>query len=756
MERRLLFVAALLPLFILSNMAWATNGLFPTSAGVQQQGRGGVDFGIASSPTAMHTNPAGIAFIPGKMVDFTFGGFYPRVEFSNAWNDDVRADDEVIPFAAFGFVCDEPGQIAETATDPFVYTFGGRPNPGHDTNSDGEGIFDLSPGALPQSLELIANGEHATLSAIRVYALIAADSAEQHLWADRLPTLPAFAQVRALRVRFDWRQQAGNNGDIILRAEQLENRLPLVSAQAGWQQGYLVIVWKDDFLPVDLALTTTAAVELRDVEVAVNFRLGTDDVWLTVHRADSLQPGGKANRWVALAQGDTPAYQVRQEPQKPLVVSSWPSLPAGQVQKVAVYYHYRLDTTVPDAHLQVTVNTPQGTSDSRLHVLPAAERNRHGIVWNRSEADWTRAYRAQDSGWKFGIGVFPLAGARYTLETKSDLFPEGVENRTDLMSVAVAPTIAYRVNDRFSIGVSLNANVQRLEFDGLVAQRAEIMRGVTPLVVTFGELFKSYGGDYVRGEVDSDPLWAYGVGGRVGIMWKLTDFFQLGLMYSPKAWMSKSSGKAKVDFTRHFDATPFSGVIQQIGWLPNRGRYGFATNYDIEIEMELPQRAGAGVAFLLRHNLTLGVDFQWINYADTQFKLKTILQDGDNPDANTLIGSSDLDTYLTLGWKDQYVVSAGIVWQPSPYWILRAGYNYSSNPVPRSYLNPQFAAIIEHHVSAGVSLLLDEHVAIHVAGEGGLPARLKSGSVNHAHPDFANSELEIYTIGVLLGISWRF
>jgi long-chain fatty acid transport protein len=747
-------------LFILPMTAWATNGIFPTAQGVQQQGRGGADLGIASSPTSMQTNPAGIAFIPGKMLDFTFGGVYPAVNFSNAWNDDTRSHTELVPFGSFAFVWDSMGQIGEAATDPIVYTFGGTPTASHDTSSIADNCLELATAELPTRLEIMAQGENAAVNALRVYGLVTADTAEKSLWqSDRLPQVPAHARVLALRVRFAWRQEGPTSrAELVLRAEQEETRLLLAGSDGRWQQGYLLTVWQEAYMPAYATLDITgdiAGLQLKDVEVAMNYRPSGEDIWQVLHRAASMTAGEATPRWVLLGQSEpgsefTPGAQ----PQVIASFAKWPLLANGRLQKVAVYYHYRLEQNDRNAYLRISLQTPQQKGNDVLHLLPAVEFDKQGRRWNRSESDFLHAYREQPAGWKFGFGIFPLAGARYTITTKSDLWPEGLENRTDYLALTLAPTVAYRFNDSLSIGVSLNANVQRMELDALVSQPADLMRGMSLLGVTFGEIFKGFAGDFVHGEVDTDPLMSYGVGGRIGLLWKISERLHLGLMYAPKPWMSGASGKATVDFSRHFYTTPFSGFIQLE--LPNQGRYGFATQYDIEVKMDLPQRAGAGLGILVRDNLLLGLDFQWIQYSNTQFKLKTMLRDGNNPDANTLIGSPDLDINLTLGWKDQYVVSFGLVWQASPYWVLRAGYNYGNNPVPRSYLNPQFAAIIEHHVTAGVSYLLDEHVAFHLSGEGGLPSQLKSGSVNDVHSDFANSKVSIYTVGVLFGITWQF
>jgi long-subunit fatty acid transport protein len=308
--------------------------------------------------------------------------------------------------------------------------------------------------------------------------------------------------------------------------------------------------------------------------------------------------------------------------------------------------------------------------------------------------------------------------------------------------------------------VSLNANLEVIELDGLLQQDSRILQGrpIQDEPRTFGEfLLETRNVRNVRGEVDTDFLYGFGVGGRVGFLWKLSRRLQVGAVYVPPTWMTDAKGRGKVDFTKHFehpDLIAISTIAKLI--LPNNGRYGFANEYDVEMEFTLPQRVGVGMSYLLRDNLLLGVDFQWIDYSKTHFEIKVKLKEGNNVDFNVLAGSETIYPVFSIGWKDQYVIATGLVWQPSVSWAIRTGYNYGNNPVPKKYLNPQLAAISEHHVTLGCSYLISRNLTLHAAVEAALPNRLKSGNENLAYEDFVNSELKFFTIDAVLGLSLRF
>ena len=744
----------LLNLQLLTSYAWATNGIFPIAVDAQNLGRAGIDLGIANSSTAIHTNPAGIAFIPGKMADVAFGSCYPRIGFSNKYDDHVRADNELVPLGSFSMVWDAPGQILEIAGDPLVYTFGGEVTPSANATSTGDTWLEFPAGQLERQLTVVAQGMAATLSGLRIYAMSAADDANI-VWAiANMPSLPAYAKVTALRVHFFW--QTSQTGEIILTAEGKQAKLPLQPSQ-GWQEAYLVLVWNAPYAPAGASLSAPIAngIALRDLDITLCYEVDGQSSCKTLYRAE--QPQSQANYLaLTLLGSDAQAYRCSHDTSVTLALRNGQTLAVAPDTRIRLYYHYQLEKNVLDAFLKISVH---GHTEAQVHLLPWAERQSHGRVWRRCVSDYQLPYPERSAGFKFGLGFFPQAGARYTLKTYSDLFPEGIDNRTDFIVTAFSPAIAYRFSDYFSIGVTLETYMERIEFDGVLSQNALILKG-TPVngYPSYGEsLIGLRDVKFVRGEVDNDPLWGYGFGGRIGLLWKISDRIQVGAVYSPKPWMAKAKGKTRVDFTRHFEDPKISDITEVAKlFLPNNGQFGFGVNYNTELAFDLPQRAGAGVSFLVADNLVIGADFEWINYADTMVKLDISLKNGDNPDSNALLGSSSLQSSLRLGWKDQYVAGGAIVWQPFDAWIVRAGYKYGNNPVPREELNPQFAALIEHHVTLGISCSISEYLTVHLAAEGGLPSKLTSDNVNNVHEDFANSELTIYTVGGLLGMSWRF
>lgn len=803
----------------------ATDGMFPLFMGVPAAGRAGVDIGIASDPTCINTNPGGLGFLHGKMIEFSAGAFYPDISFSNSVNDSSSLF-ELIPFGSFAAAWDSPGQTGQVFTDPWTYTFGGTPQPSEylfisgnqamagigDGNED-NGVFHLTMPSENVPLRLVAQGQGAQILHLQMIVgqnlNIANNGSQPNMAMPRdsispkeivshnsiinphnslatffvgyqLPRLPLQAKVVVVSVHFTW-QATSSDASIQLHADEISASLPKSSVVAG-QKGYLAVAWTKASPPTLIKVLGNPQTNITVEQVLIGYRLEAKTYWESVSADEEWQKEA-----YAISHNITPTpdyandatkrdeksnFSTSQAPISYTIFADPQIIPEGQVwtlelkdwvdgikpgSNIQFVYRYRLDHKNPSRHLKIALQNSTQILSENYHGKVAREAAKPIPVCRRS-ADHEEPHLGRTSGWKFGFGIFPQAGARYSIKVKSnDFFMDGVENRTDLMFVSVAPTIAYRFNDSLSIGISLNLNAENLELDGLVMQPSLILRGkpIQGTNTTFGEYLIAVRNIYnIKGELDCDYLTGFGIGGRIGLLWKVNDRLQLGLMYSPKTVMMEASGNVTLDFNRHFKQIDVANIVSII--LPNKGQYGFSGDYLMKLEFDLPQQAGIGVSYLLTNNLLLAADFRWINYSDTQFELKAKVKNGTNADLNALIGGTGTTVKLPVGWKDQYVASFGLVWQSSPQWIWRLGYNYCNNPVAEEYLNPQLAAISEHHVSMGASYVLDRNLTIHTALEYALPSTLESGDMNLVHEKYANSKLDTFSIGFVMGMTWRF
>ncbi|MCB1215539.1 MAG: outer membrane protein transport protein, partial [Deltaproteobacteria bacterium] len=158
---------------------------------------------------------------------------------------------------------------------------------------------------------------------------------------------------------------------------------------------------------------------------------------------------------------------------------------------------------------------------------------------------------------------------------------------------------------------------------------------------------------------------ALGIGGRIGLIYRPIDQLQLGAMYVFRSHFQK--------FNRYSDLL-YTGL-------------------------DMPREIQAGLAGKPIPGLLLMLDYHWINWSDSGLI-------GDN----LALGG--------LGWRDQHVIAFGIAYDLNPKLsfplTVRAGYNYGRSPITpaNTFRNLLIPTVVEHHITAGLSFELSEHVTL--------------------------------------------
>jgi long-chain fatty acid transport protein len=229
--------------------------------------------------------------------------------------------------------------------------------------------------------------------------------------------------------------------------------------------------------------------------------------------------------------------------------------------------------------------------------------------------------RSIDAKTSFGVTVYGNGG----MNTNYPLPLMGGTGRTgvDLMQLIVAPTVAYKLNDNQSVGVSPLLVYQRFKAEGLQAF------GVNP-----------------NKGMDSSA----GLGVRLGYFAQLSDQLSLGASYSPKVNMSK--------------------LDKYAGLFVNQG------------EFDIPANAAIGVALQATPTVKLALDYQSIKYgavpAIANSSQNILACNNGQGDLNQCLGASNGPGF---GWTNVNVVKLGGEWAYTNSITLRAGFNKSTNPV---------------------------------------------------------------------------
>jgi long-chain fatty acid transport protein len=219
----------------------------------------------------------------------------------------------------------------------------------------------------------------------------------------------------------------------------------------------------------------------------------------------------------------------------------------------------------------------------------------------------------------------------------------------DLMQLIVAPTVAYKLNPRHSVGVSLLLGYQQFRAKGL--QAFDNAPGFPPFTGAPGSV------------TDNGYARSHGVGIRLGYYGRLTDSLSVGAAYAPKMNMSR------------FKA--YAGLFADHG------------------DFDIPEHYSVGLSFAATPSLTLALDVERIRYS----RVGSV---GNASSVPLPLGAAGGPGF---GWKDVDVLKLGLQWRVSPAWTLRAGFNRGDNPVTAENVSFNILApgVMTKHYTAGFS-----------------------------------------------------
>ena len=179
--------------------------------------------------------------------------------------------------------------------------------------------------------------------------------------------------------------------------------------------------------------------------------------------------------------------------------------------------------------------------------------------------------------------------------------------------------------------------------------------------------------------------------------------------------------------------------------------------YDAEVTNDFPQSVSAGAAWEPPwvKGLTVGAQFDWINWSQAFNDLPIHLANGNNADLNGLVGSRSLNDDVPLRWRDSYVGRCGAEQAFGGHWAVRLGYAYGSHPAPADTLTPLTAALPEHLLTAGLGYHTGRF-RVDAAYQWQIPATERVGRSALAAGEYSDSvtEVHIQLINVTASVSF--
>ena len=394
----------------------------------------------------------------------------------------------------------------------------------------------------------------------------------------------------------------------------------------------------------------------------------------------------------------------------------------------------------------------------------------------------------------FGFGMYSQGGMGATYKnlshdvfrqydynpTTTDALMTDLEYHSKIGYIKIMPSISYKVNDNFALGVSPSFGYAMLEMKMPYSIDPMAMKGVADpgTGMTFGQMFASdptaggLGYEEVTAYADmGDAVTAVGFGGTMGLSFQMNEMLSFGFSYTMQSSLT-FEGEASMDMDAQFGqafermvggamqqgaelATATQGVMTQLTNMGIDMQAGMISDYDVEVEMSWPQEIGFGVAVKPTEKLLLGLDVKYISWEDAMDKFSMKFTDGNNNNINTMMGSKDVSLEMPLEWDNQVVIALGTEYLLNEKVALRAGYNYASNPVPSETLIPIFPAIVEHHLTLGSGYMINDNFEVDFALEINLEKEDDVDSSMIAN-EYDGSTSSLAETALHLGLTYKF
>jgi long-chain fatty acid transport protein len=299
------------------------------------------------------------------------------------------------------------------------------------------------------------------------------------------------------------------------------------------------------------------------------------------------------------------------------------------------------------------------------------------------------AYTKRIGDWAFGVGAFAQGGLG--TEYGSDSFlsqasgglATGLENSSRLLVLNIPFAASFQVNEQLAIGGSIDAMWQGLNLNLLLgADQVMSLIGAGrvngSLVPVLGGLPDLRGAHFslTKNQPLASGVDSWGVGGRLGLVYKATPDTTLGASYTFKSSMGDMEGNATL--------TAVDGMAGQV---PLNGKIKI-------IDFQMPAHLELGFSHRVNPQWTVAADLSQVFW-------KSVMQDINV--AFVADNGANINILLPQDYKDQTILALGTAYQLDDRWTLRGGLRVASQALRSSTLFAVIPATPRTHLSLGAT-----------------------------------------------------
>jgi len=263
-----------------------------------------------------------------------------------------------------------------------------------------------------------------------------------------------------------------------------------------------------------------------------------------------------------------------------------------------------------------------------------------------------------------GIGVHAPFGLATKWANPDSYTGRFLSLEANLKSLAINPTVAFKVQDRLAVGGGVDFRASRVE-----------LRRRVPSVNPFTQKATDIA------EVDLTSSWNWGVGFNVGVIAKPSEDISFGAAYRHKVRVDYGGTAAFTQLptgSSEFDSIVSASLAQ--GALP------------ISTSITFPAVANVGVAYE-RNDWTFAGDVVW--YQWSTFK-ELAIDFTDTPGIEQLVPEN---------YENSLQLRLGVERHINEWWEARGGYFYDKTPAPAAAVSPLLPDASRHGIALGGSFL---------------------------------------------------
>ncbi len=341
--------------------------------------------------------------------------------------------------------------------------------------------------------------------------------------------------------------------------------------------------------------------------------------------------------------------------------------------------------------------------------------------------------KSEESRFAFGVGAFTSAGfaTEYRLkhamkrDTPFGKIPVSFgeqKYRSEASLVKLLAASSFKVNDKLSLGFSVGSSVQKMDLE-------------MPYTIQTGQ----FAGLTAMADVSTD--YDFGFTYTLGAQYKITDNTVIGISYVSE---SRATLVGDADLSLP-DAAPESVLFT------NKH-----AEYDFRSDVEWPRTIGVGISHKMGLSNQFALDVVWTDWSAAFDSFDLGLTDGDNAEFNAALGSKLKDDF-PLDWDSTFSIRLGYEYfhKGKDDDVLRFGYIFNDNPVPKDTQTPLIPGTVKHIFSTGYSHKWEKY-ELDTAYQFMMSDRDQVSTSSIIGGDFDNSSMKVKIHVLFIGLKYRF